>query len=127
MGYESKLYVVEKTGCIDDFNGKSKRYARVIAMFDMCRIDFLSEALREAPETDCYVYADDGNTPILKDCYDKPLTEVSIDEAVDILYASSVEGETYRRIYPVLSCLKTFSDQQKNGVWKNLVVLHYGY
>lgn len=127
MGYESKLYVVEKTGCIDDFNGKQKRYARVIAMFDMCRIDFLSDMLREAPETDCYIYADDGDTPILEDCYGRSLTEVSVDEIVNFLGAAVIEGETYRRIYPTLSFLKTISDQQRSGAWKNIVVLHYGH
>lgn len=124
MGYESKLYIVEKTNVFDD----EKRYAHVIAMFDMCRFEFLSDVLRNCPETDCYFYADDGDTRVLEDHYGRPLTEASIDEVITILELSVFKGENYRHIFPVMAFLKNMYDQQKNGVWKsNVVVLHYGY
>ena len=124
MGYESKLYVVEKTNVIDN----EKRYACVIAMFDMSKFEFLSDIMRDCPETDCYFYADDGNTRVLDDCYGRPLTEASIDEVVTILELSVFNGENYRRIFPVMAFLKNMFDQQKNGIWKNnIAVLHYGY
>lgn len=123
MGYESKLYVVEKYDSIRD----EKRFANVIAMFDMCKFYPLSDVLRSQPETDCYFYADDGDTQVLEDLYGKPLTEASVDKVVEILEAEISNGNDYRRIGPVLGFLRVVSKQQKNGVWKNVTVLHYGH
>lgn len=88
MGYESKLYIVEKSKCINKFGEK---WGDVIAMFDMCKYYNLSDVLRHKPETDCYIIADDGNTEITRDRYGDKMTE---------------------------------SD---NGMWDDLVILHYGY
>ena len=54
--------------------------------------------------------------------YMKKFLEYSnvLEEAVD-------SGENYRRIFPLLSALKTIHEQQMDGRWKEIVVLHYGY
>lgn len=122
MGYESRLYVVEKS---DIRNDTGKRYAEVVAMFNICKCYKLSDILTKQKETDCYIYADDGNTKILKDRYDEKLTEVSIPFVISTLEKILEGGETYRRIYPLLNALKTF-DEQKDK-WGELAVLHYGY
>lgn len=122
MGYESRLYVVEKS---DIRNDTDKRYAKVVAMFDMCKFYALSDILTKQKETDCYIYADDGNTKIVKDRYDEKLTEASIPFVISILEKILEGGETYRRIYPLLNALKAF-DEQKDK-WGDMVVLHYGY
>ena len=36
-------------------------------------------------------------------------------------------GYESKRIAPTLMALKVFEEQKNNGVWGDLVVLHYGY
>lgn len=125
MGYESRLYVVEKTNVID----AEKRYARVIAMFDMEKFTFLSDVLRTCPETDCYFYADDGNTQVLEDSYGRPLTEAPVYKVIDILGDILTNDQDIRdydgcmRTLAALEYLKAIHTTRK----RNIVVLHYGY
>lgn len=120
MGYESRLYIVDKksTG-----NGKGKRWAEIIAVFNMCKcpLDVFHSY------TDCYIYADDGNTQIEEDKYGEPLREASIEEVVKAFEKIIEQGSEYRRLFPTLAALSTFEEQVNTGVWNNLVVLHYGY
>lgn len=78
-------------------------------------------------KTDCYIYADDGNTKILEDMYGDALKEASIEDVICVLEEAINNGEQYRRLFPLLSALKVFNEQKKNDVWDNIVVLHYGY
>lgn len=123
MGYESKLYIVEKGHVIDE----EKRYAQLIAMFDLCKFYPLSGVLRDFPKTDCYFYGDDGNKKILEDNYSKPLTEAPIEKVIAILEKEISNGNNYRRILPVFSALTVIKEQKDYGIWKDVVVLHYGY
>jgi len=119
MGYESRLYVVEKT----DFSGyehSDHKYAQVVAMFDLSKAGLHSSMFRP---TDCYIYADDGNTEIVVDCYGDPLKELSIPEVIRLLEERQSECPDYRRWRPCISLLKSFDVSQ----WHDLVVLHYGY
>lgn len=124
MSYCSKLYIVEKTNVIED---DETRYARVITMFDMGQILEVSDVLRKQKETDCFIYADDGETMILDDCYGQPLTESTVDEVIDILQSDQGLCHEYRRAYAVLAALGIYHYQELNGLWHNLAVLHYGY
>lgn len=122
MGYESKIYICEK-GNIKDNDGMT--YAQVIAMFNMCKMGNLINVFNR--KTDCYFYADDGNTKVLEDKYGDALTEAEIEDFIYILEDAVDSGENYRRIFPLLSTLQTIYEQQKDGKWKNIVLLHYGY
>ena len=124
MGYETKLYIVQKGSKFPD---EEMRYAQVIAMFDMCKCYFLSDVLRDEPKTDCYFYADDGNTQVLEDSYGEPLRETTVETVIELLEGAISNGEDYRRIFPLLSALKTIEEQQKNSRWNDVVILHYGY
>lgn len=124
MGYETKLYVVSK---LSKFPDEEMGYAQVIAMFNMSKCYFLSNVLRDEPKTDCYFYADDGNTCVLEDRYGEPLKETTVEKVVELLEDAIAHGEDYRRIFPLLSALKTIEEQQKNGWWKDIAILHYGY
>ena len=118
MGYESRLYVVNKT------NGDigSRCWAEVIAMINLCKVYDVSDKMRKYPETDCFIYADDGNTEIVEDRYDDVMKEIPIDDAIKIIEEASM-NDNYRRYAPCLALLKSFDKSQ----WENLVVLHYGY
>lgn len=122
MGYESKLYIVEKSKA---FRGNEKRYASVVAMFDMAKIGNMVNVFEK--KTDCYIYADDGNTQILEDKYGDELTEATVEDVIYVLEEAISSGETYRRLYPLLSALIVIKEQQDEGTWKDVVVLHYGY
>ena len=122
MGYESKIYIGEKRG-IKDNDGRT--YVQVIAMFDMCKMGNLINVFDR--KTDCYFYADDGDTKVLEDKYGDALTESEIEDFIYVLEEAVDSGENYRRIFPLLSTLQTIYEQQKDGRWKNIVLLHYGY
>lgn len=122
MGYESKIYIGEKSSIKDD---DGMTYVQIVAMFNMCKMGSLIDVFEK--KTDCYFYADDGNTKVLKDEYGDALTEAEIEDFIYVLEEAVDSGEDYRRIFPLLSTLQTINEQQKDGRWKNIVLLHYGY
>lgn len=119
MGYESKFYVVEKSSIKND---KGLKFAEVLACFDMRKIHS-TEWLSKFPKTDCFIYADDGNTEIVKDSYGDPLVEIQINDLINLI-ENDEEMKDYRRTAPFLALLKGF-DQSKFP--RGLVVLHYGH
>lgn len=124
MGYESKIYIIEKTKYSwDEENGM--KYARVLAMFDVSKFYELSDWFRNKPATKHYIYADDGDTQIIKDRYGDTLKEASVKEVIDKLERIVENGNDYRRIFPLLAALKVFEAQSVH--WGNIAVLHYGY
>ena len=126
MGYESKIYIIEKTKYSwDEDNGM--KYARVLTMFDVSKFYELSDWFRNKPATKHYIYADDGDTEIIEDRYGDTLKEASVEEVVNRLERIvAVENEVdYRRIFPLLAALKAFETQSNQ--WGDIAVLHYGY
>ena len=121
MGYESRIYIIEKTNVRDE----GRRWGCDIARFDLGKVYSLSDLLRDKPATDCYVYADDRDTRIVEDMYGEPLTEVSIPEAIKAIETAIERGEECRGFPPLLATLKAL-DEQKDR-WRELAVLHYGY
>ena len=129
MGYESKIYIIEKTKYSwDEENGM--KYARVLAMFDLAMFDVskfyeLSDWFRNKPATKHYIYADDGDTQIIEDRYGDTLKEASVEDVIDRLERIVENGKDYKRIFPLLAALKAF--ESHSNQWGNIAVLHYGY
>ena len=126
MGYESKIYIIEKTNYSWDEEDGMK-YARVLAMFDVSKFYELSDWFRNKPATKHYIYADDGDTEIIEDRYGDTLKEASVKEVIDKL-ERIIETENridYRRIFPLLAALKAFESHSEQ--WGDIAVLHYGY
>lgn len=122
MGYESRFYIVDKTD-IKSLDGK-RYWAQVIAMFDLCKVHAVSSPIWEKYNaTDAYIYADDGNTEIIKDECGDPLIEIPIDDMIQLMEKVITSENYYRRYNPFLQLLKGFNKSD----WKNLVVLHYGH
>lgn len=119
MGYESRIYVVEKSDFIDEWVGL--RYSEEIACINMAVCPGLSSVFKK--QTDCYIYADDGNTAITEDKYGKPLTEAPLADVINFVEGKLEYGEDYRRFKPFLGLLHGFNCVP----WRNLVCLHYGY
>lgn len=121
MGYESRIYIIEKTNVRDE----GRRWGQVLACFNLGKVYALSAILKDKPATECYIYADDGNTHIVEDMYGEPLTEVSIPEAIMAIETTIDRGEECRGFPPLLATLKTLNEQKER--WRELAVLHYGY
>lgn len=122
MGYESKLYVVEKC---HKFPDEKMGYARIIAMFDMSKVYDLVDVFKR--ETEWYFYADDGDTQVLEDRYGDTLKEATVEEVIEAVEEIIASGDQYRRWFPLLATLKVIQNQCEKGIWKEIVVLHYGY
>ena len=88
----------------------------------MCKMG-KTEWLSKFPKTDCFIYADDGNTEIVKDDYGDPLIEITINDLIEI-FENDEELKDYRTTAPFLALLKGF-DQSKFPY--GLFVLHYGH
>ena len=121
MGYESRIYIVNKSKGLSE----TEPWGEIVAVFNMCKYPPIADFMSEQPATDCYIYADDGNTRITEDRYGKPLTEASIASLIKLLEEQLNNGDDYRRTGPLLGMLQAFN---KNVCrFKNLVALHYGY
>ena len=119
MGYESRIYIVNKR---DKFSFEDRSCGEVIAMINLCKVSDVSNKMREYPETDCFIYSDDGNTDIVEDRYGDVMKEIPIDDAIKIIEEAFMY-DNYRRYASCIALLKSFDKSQ----WNNLVVLHYGY
>lgn len=124
MGYEMKFYVVRKTNQRWDEN-RPYKFAEVIAMFNYCKDYDLADWIdKNYQPTDCYIYADDGNTKILEDMYGSPLIEIPIKDMVEYLEKNN---DDYRRATPLLSLLKVFNEDNETKWDNKLAILRYGY
>ena len=130
MGYDSRLYIVDKHESlvnipvvIDGEDYGVRKYGEVIGRIEMGKCPVVQNFMKDMPETDCYIYADDGNTQIVVDRYDKVMTECPINELLTIVEQAVYEGDTYRRLTALLSFLKGFKEDN----WDDIVVLHYGH
>lgn len=125
MGYESTLYIVRKGDrSVYGVGPDEKVYAQVYAKYEMCKFPEFRERNIFNKTTDCYIYADDGNTQIVEDMYGASLTEAPIEKVIDCLEEYERVNDYYCRVAPLLALLKAYVD---NGMSNNLVVLHFGH
>ena len=125
MGYESKLYIVNKLPEHMVIKDNGMQYCELIAMVDLCKYYKWSEKATNYPRTNCYFYAEDGNKQIGEDGYGYPLKEIPLDDAIEILDEAFCSGDNYRRLRPALTLLQSLKDNENQ--WNEIVVLHYGY
>ena len=123
MGYESRIYIVEKTTSLNCDNGKY--FALEIARFALGKVRYISNYLREKPVTNCYIYADDDNTQIVEDKYGSPLTECTPEDLITLINQSIANAHLDRLYYPLLVFLESIV--KNPNYWPNVVCLHYGY
>jgi hypothetical protein len=124
MGYETKLYFVEKSAHplnIDD----GVAYCNVIATIDLSKAGegALARLVRNSrpKEPAVYVFADDGNTHITRDRYDECL---SVMDPADVLAAIKKDNahEPYRRFAAAIALLEALIP-----AFEDLKVLGYGH
>lgn len=119
MGYESKIVIVRKGY---HTNEDGMRYATKLAEFDLGKVYGLSDQIHRKPTTDCYYYADDGDTQITEDRYGERLTEISVSDLAKMVETAMEESDYY--LYPILLLtlkgFEQFADPR-------IVCLHFGY
>lgn len=120
MGYESRLYVVDKSDLVCIKNKRHMYYCEVIAQFNFCHVPEIYEKVSTYKDTNGYFYCD--GKEVTEDMYGKPLKEIPIDDMISII-SEVMENDSFRRYRPCLNLLKGFNLSE----WENLVVLHYGY
>lgn len=125
MGYDSRVYIVKKTGLFPE-NGKT--YAQTLSVIEMGVAPEMCSIFKD--ETDCYIYSGDDESMIFYDCYEKPLTECSIPKVLDFLERDEIKAENYRRYNMLRGLLKSIQDDINDGLWGDtemISVLHYGH
>lgn len=125
MGYESKIIIVKK-GHLTNQDGM--RYATKLAEFDLGKVYELSDQIHRKPTTDCYYYADDGDTQITEDRYGDRLKEIPVDELAEMVETVIAVEEAsgygaYWLYHILLATLKEFERFNTDRV----VALHFGY
>lgn len=116
MGYESRIYIVKKTG-IPGYRYPDKEWAEVLMTFNLVRVSVAMERwLRKQKPTDCYIYTDDGNTEIVEDRVGDPLREIDF---VDLKYnlLKEIEMSDYQKQKDSLRILA-------ENVLTNLIIIH---
>ena len=130
MGYESRIYVINKMDIPAGLDGKFK-YADRMAIYEMCKFPPFQELFGgNCPVTEYAPYdPGDGDHPVTEDKYGDPLMERSITEVIDCLdqYISlkNKNSKIYARVKPLRAMLQEFEKIQDN--YYRLAVLHYGY
>lgn len=121
MGYESKIYVVQRE------KNEQNYYGHIIAMFDLCQMGY-GNGWRELFKTEVKydVFIENGNEETRKDCYGETLKETTIEAVIEWLENYITSGETYRRLKPCLGMLKGFNLDEW-GYGDGLYIIHYGY
>lgn len=118
MGYESKIFVVNKSDWMKDNYGHY--YGRIIAMVDMSCCLGLSNLFRTPANV--YIYAENPDEPVCDDRYGEELKCGDIQEIIEWCEAE-YNKEHYRRFSPLIGLLKGFDREE----WNNLQVIHYGH
>lgn len=119
MGYESKIVIVRKGHLTRD---DGMRYASKLAEFTLGKVYGISDKIRTMPKTDCYYYADDGDTQITADRYGEALAEITVTDLIKIIQDDMLDSDYY--LYPIL--LATLKEFKRFGD-SRIVCLHYGY
>ena len=124
MGYEQKFYFVDISRSKGVSNCQDKNWAEVIAMFDYCKDSRLADFVRRVgKDSNCYIYADDGNTEVCVDDYGDPLMLIDVDYMLG--YLAGNKDDEYRRYSLFYDMVKSFSENKSK--FRNLAILRYGH
>ena len=130
MGYDSKIYIVEKSRyntpmnvVIDEEDFGERVWCQVLASMELGVYPAISNFMNAQPETNGYIFADDGNTMVVTDRYGDIMKECSIDELLKVVQKEMDDEVDYRRLSPLYYLLKGYNVDE----WDNLRVLHYGH
>jgi len=120
MGYESRLYVVNRFVAS---NWNNHVFAERIAQFDMCSVGWNPDKVFTEPIDFYLFYDNDGNgNPVYDDKYGKRCHMASVSTVIEAIEKLE-EADHYRRFKPLLGFLKSLDESE----WDDLRVVHFGY
>ena len=120
MGYESRLYVVNRREL--RWDGKLLGiYRDMIAKFDMSCVGWNPKHIFTTP-IDFAIEYDENDNDVYKDMYGDICGMASVSEVITAVEALE-EREHYRRFKPLLGFLKGLDESE----WDDLRVVHFGY
>lgn len=120
MGYESRLYVVNRREL--RWDGKLLGiYRDMIAKFDMSCVGWNPEHIFTIP-IDFPIEYDENDNEVYDDMYGKRCGMASVSAVIAVIEALE-EREHYRRFKPLLGFLKALDESE----WDDLRVVHFGY
>lgn len=94
----------------------TRKYANPIAQMDLCKVGRLP-----TKESEYFVYADDGDTPVVTDRYGEYLGQMSLRQFIAWVYKEMEESD-YRRLKTAKALAESFL-----GGYSNVQVLTYGH
>lgn len=132
MGYTHRFYIVKKTKSFGIDETENLRYAFELARFDIGKNDLLGKKLDEFPATDCFIYMDDGNTPLIEDDYGDKLKEIPLMDMCYIIdtFVHTIKNDdifnkaVYDSFYNYLTKLNKYNKESE--ALKDVVVLYCG-
>lgn len=128
MGYCSKIYIVDKT---NQYNPEVGKYwCNVFCIFNLDKVtEEMEDWLSIQRVTEHYMYTDDGEIPILEDCYGEPLREIDL-RSLRTELRNEIERRGPRYVSNNLmhalaeGVIPMFMDKYYSDRY---VALHYGY
>lgn len=137
MGYESKIYIVERHEINKRFDGAPIDppivNALVVASYDLCKMGYSNTEFFDAFRNEidytlwlpgCDDYGNETMTDVDEDCYGEHMKSADIDELIEALKICE-QRDRYRRIPPLVAMLEAFAAEREQ--WDELQVVHYGY
>lgn len=128
MGYESKLYIVNR----HDFRPSYDHvWGEIVATFDLSKMGYSNHEFYDAftKEIDYEFYlptCDDNGNEVMDfvntDCYGTHMKSADLKTVIRALEICE-ERDHYRRLPPLIAMLKAFDESE----WDELQVVHYGY
>jgi hypothetical protein len=120
MGYESRIYVIDKCEH-ESLKHGDKFWGEIVGSFDLSRVHGqVLDAISKYPKSNCYIFAEGDERTT--DMYGDEFTEIPLEDMIEILEDAEV-ADHYRRYLPCIGMLKGFRKKD----WGNLVVIHFGY
>lgn len=115
MGYESKMYIMERYEINGNANGIE------VATFDLCKMGWGNGFLELFDEEIDYEIWD-GDEHSREDLYGDVCKFAPVGKVIEWL-RNEVKHNDYRRLRPFLGLLEGFDESQ----WSDLQVVHYGH
>ena len=137
MGYESKIYIVERYTGKNATTGEDYANGIIVASYDLCKAGYNNHEFYEAFRTPIDytlwlpTFDKDGNEvmgEVDEDCYGEHLKSADLLELLDALNIAE-EREHYRRFPPLIAMIEALVDARDDWDDANstLQAVHFGY
>lgn len=122
MGYESRIFIVNRKEYKGYKNEKSYVSAEKIADIEMSKMyDGFTDLFDRKVDYELYIDSEDETTNT--DKYGEVMTCTDCKTVINYLEKLILKGADYRRLFLLLGLLKGIKEEQ----WEEIQIVHYGY